>query len=79
MVSVPHNSDFMTKWSHISSQRLKNSSVDNSNDCREVALEEPIHPEISSQDNPAPQNIPDSHFMVEDFEERDPCLPCIIL
>ena len=60
-------------------ENIKNSSIDNSNDSREVALEEPIHPEISSQDNPAPQNIPDSHFMVEDFEERDPCLPCIIL
>ena len=58
---------------------IKNCSVDNLNDSREVALEEPIHPEISNQDNPAPQNIPDSHFMVEDFEERDPCLPCIIL
>ena len=28
LVSVPHNSGFMTKWTHISSQRLKNSSVD---------------------------------------------------
>ena len=60
---------------------MKTKSFEDLNDSREVALEEPIHPEIADQDNPAPQNIPDNHFIVEEpeIESRNPCSLCIIL
>ena len=49
-------------------ESLKTKSFEDLNDSREVALEEPIHPEIANQDNPVPQNIPDNHFIVEEPE-----------
>lgn len=60
---------------------FKTKSFEDLNDSREVALEEPIHPEITGQDNPDPQNIPDNHFIVEEpeIESRNPCSLCIIL
>jgi len=62
-------------------ESFKTKSFEDLNDSREVALEEPIHPEIAGQDNPAPQNIPDNHFIVEEpeIESRNPCSLCIIL
>ena len=62
-------------------ESLKTKSFEDLNDSREVALEEPIHPEIANQGNPAPQNIPDNHFIVEEpeIESRNPCSLCIIL
>lgn len=39
-------------------------------DSREVALEEPIHPEINESTSNEPRPIPDAHFMVEEPEEN---------
>ena len=75
LIHIGVNIDFYLQES------FKTKSFEDLNDSREVALEEPIHPEIAGQDNPAPQNIPDNHFIVEEpeIESRNPCSLCIIL
>ena len=54
-------------------------------DTREVALEEPHHPEIANHQTSNSENqIPDTHFIVEESEEimgvsrRNPCSQCSI-
>lgn len=52
-------------------ERIKRvSSCEDVTDSREVALEEPIHPEINESTSNEPRPIPDAHFMVEEPEEN---------
>jgi len=68
-------------------EKIRQSTNSINEDGPEVALEEPHHPEINSQTNSSPANqIPDTHFIVEESEEileasrhrNNPCSQCLI-